>query len=264
MRIWNRIPAATALAAMALLALGGCASTLEEGERRKMVSHRDLGTLYLGRGELELAIREYRAAISIWDRDAESHFAIGESYRQKAAFELAETHFLRALELEPGLHDARLNLGALYLQQERWEEAIGANQILVDDPTFLRPARALVNLGWAHYKSGNRTDAERSFRSAVASDGFSYHGRLNLGIVLYDREEFVEAISHFGKVLELIDGRPEQLFGAAEAEARFRMAMAHVRLGQRRRAIEQLRVAVDRGGETKWADKSRDYLAVLE
>jgi type IV pilus assembly protein PilF len=263
MRIWKCIPAMAALAAMVMLAVG-CATTLDEPDRRKMVSHRDLGTLYLQRGELELAIREYRAAISIWDRDAETHFAIGEAYRQKAAFESAELHFLRALELEPGLHDARLNLGALYLQQERWEDAIATNQVLADDPTFMRPARALVNLGWAQYKSGNRADAEKSFRSAVASDGFSYQGRLNLGIVLYDREEFVEAIRHFSKVLELIDGRPEQVFGAAEAEARFRMAMAHVRLGQRQRAIEQLRVAVDRGGETEWADKSRDYLAVLE
>lgn len=264
MRIWDRIAATVLLAVLAPLALAGCATTLEEPERRKMTSHRDLGTLYLQRGELELAIREYRSAISVWDRDAETHFALGEAYRQKGAFEAAEEHFLRALELEPGLHDARLNLGALYLQEERWADAIGANRILVDDPTFMRPARALVNLGWAHYKSGNRAEAEQAFRSAVASDGFSYQSRLNLGIVLYDREEFVEALRHFSKVLELIEGRPEQVFGAAEAEARFRMAMAHVRLGQRERAIEQLHAAVDRGGDTEWADKSRDYLAVLE
>jgi tetratricopeptide (TPR) repeat protein len=162
------------------------------------------------------------------------------------------------------LHDARLTLGAVYLQDQRWSDAIRENEILVDDPTFLRPARALVNLGWAHYKSGNRKLAEELFVEAVSSDSSNYQARLNLGIVLYEREELVKSVQQFGEVTTLVETRPIWLFGAVEAEARFRMAMAHVRLGNRHRAIEQLRVAVDRGGETKWAEKSRDYLAVLE
>ena len=58
--------------------------------------------------------------------------------------------------------------------------------------------------------------------------------------------------------------RPAPVFGSAEAEARFRMAQAYVRLNQRQRAVESLRVAVERGGESEWARKSSDYLKVLE
>jgi len=49
-----------------------------------------------------------------------------------------------------------------------------------------------------------------------------------------------------------------------EAEARYRMAQAYVRLGKRDRAVDSLRVAVDRGGESEWVRKSNDYLKVLE
>jgi Tfp pilus assembly protein PilF len=248
---------------LAALLAPACAH-LDEESRGRFSAHRDLGSTYLQRGESELAIREFRAALSIWDRDAETHFSLGEAYRQKRAFEDAEDHFRRALDLDPQLLDARLNLGVVYLQQERWREAIRENERLVEDPSFLRPSRALVNLGWAHYKLGDRAAAAKFFRQAIADDKSSYQAHLNLGIVLYDDHALGESVKSFGKVLELLSGRPPELFGAAEAETRFRLAMAHVRLGERTRAIEQLRIAADRGGETAWAKKSRDYLAVLE
>jgi Tfp pilus assembly protein PilF len=253
---------ATPLLVLALCAMG--CQTLDEESRGRFNAHRDLGTTYLQRGESELAIREFRAAIKVYDGDAEAHFSLGEAYRQKRAFDEAEDHFRRALDLDPTLLDARLNLGVVYLQQERWRDAIRENEKLVDDPTFLRPSRALVNLGWAHYKVGDRAKAAEYFRQAIAADKSSYQAYLNLGIVLYDEHALGESVESFGKVLDLLSGRPPELFGAAEAETRFRLAMAHVRLGQRARAIEQLRIAADRGGETAWAKKSRDYLAVLE
>lgn len=254
---------ARVLAAVAVVVLAGCA-TLSESDRRRVNALRDLGNLYLQRGEAELAIREYRKGLDVWDGDADTHFAIGEAYRRKRALELAEKHLRRALQLSPSLHDARLSLGVVYLQQERWSHAIRENETLRRDATFLRPARALVNLGWAHYKSGDRARAEELFQEAVSSDSANYQARLNLGIVLYEREELVAAVQQFREVAALLENRPAMLFGATEAEARFRMAMAHVRLGQRHRAVEQLRVAADRGGETPWAEKSRDYLGVLE
>ncbi len=247
----------------AVVALSGCA-TLDNTKRAKVDAYRDLGNMYLHRGQVELAIREYRKGLAVWDGDSETHFAVGEAYRQKGAFDDAERHLVRAVRLDHSLHDARLSLGALYLQNERWSDAVRESEILVADPTFLRPARALVNLGWAHYKSGNRKLAEGLFVEAVSSDTSNYQARLNLGILLYEREELVESVQQFGEVTTLLEARPAWLFGAVEAEARFRMAMAHVRLGNRHRAIEQLRVAVDRGGKTQWAEKSRDYLAVLE
>lgn len=227
-------------------------------------AHRELGELYLQRGELELSIREFRTALKFWSGDASTHFSIGEAYRRKKEYELAETHLRRSLAIEPELLDARLNLGVLYLQQERWADAIRENQLLLKEPTFLNPARALVNVGWAYYKSDDLEEAESSFRQAVAANRSSFPAHLNLGIVLYDRNEPVEAIREFEKVIELLEGRPPQLYAPAEAETRFRMAMAHIRLGQRGRALEQLRAAAQEGNETEWGRKSEEYLAVLE
>jgi Tfp pilus assembly protein PilF len=164
------------------LVLAACATT-DPALIRESGLHRDLGTVYLGRGELEMAIREYRAAVASYDGDAETHFALGEAYRRKGEFVACEQHFRRALALDPTKLDTRLNLGALYLQQERWAEAIEENRILVADPTFLNPARALVNLGWAQYKSKDFEGAKRSLRRALAVDPSNYRAHVNLAIL---------------------------------------------------------------------------------
>ncbi len=49
-----------------------------------------------------------------------------------------------------------------------------------------------------------------------------------------------------------------------EIEARFRLAQAHIKLGQLSRAIQHLRVAADRGGKGEWGRKSKEYLQLLE
>jgi Tfp pilus assembly protein PilF len=248
---------------LCVVALMACAS-VDPAALRKGETHRDLGTIYLNKGEVELAIREYRLAIEAWERDAETHFAIGEAYRRKAEYLLAERHFRRSLELDPEKLDARLNLGAIYIQQQRWQEAIVENRILVEEPTFLMPARALVNLGWAQYNSKDFEGAKGSLQRALAIDPANYQAHVNLAIVLYEDGDLADALLHFERAVQILNGRPVELFGLAEAEVRFRMAMAHVRLGQRSQALEQLREAAERGGNTEWGKKSRDYIAVLQ
>lgn len=241
----------------------GC-TTVDPAASRQALTHRDLGSVYLGQGKLELAIREYRLSLGLYDRDAEAWFALGEAYRRKGRLKQAEQHLLHALVLDPGKQDARLNLSAIYLQQKRWKEAIEQAQILVEDPTFLIPARALVNLGFAQYKSGDLVGARRSLNRALETNGSSYQAHADLGIVAYDEGEWVEAASHFRMALRILEGRPVEIFGQVEAEIRFRIAMAQVRLGRRQRALEELRISASRGGQSEWGKKSRDYIAILE
>src|SRR5262245_29939424 len=102
--------------------------------------------------------------------------------------DLAEQHLLRAIAIDPEHQDSRLNLSAVYLQQERWQDAIDVTTLLLADVTFLNPSRALVNRGWARYKAGDAKGAEADLREAL-TDGASYQARLNLAIVLLDEGE---------------------------------------------------------------------------
>jgi tetratricopeptide (TPR) repeat protein len=238
--------------------------TLGVEELRKAEAQRNLGAMHLDRGQPEAAIREYTRALRANPRDAEARFGIGEAYRRRGEHAKAVEHFKKALEYDPDLLEARLNLGAVYLEQERWADAIRENRALVEDPMFLFPERALVNLGWAEYRSGDLASAETHLRAAVQTNPRNIHCHLNLGIVLYEKGDLVEAVQALEEALEILKERPREPFAMIEAQARFRLAQTYLKLGQRERAIEHLRVASERGGASEWGQRSRDYIRAIE
>jgi type IV pilus assembly protein PilF len=252
-----------AIAALLLAATTACAKPPDPLVLKKAETHRALASNKLNEGEFEMAIRQYQQSLELIPNDAETHFGLGEAYRRKSEFRLAETHFRRALKIDPTHSEAHLNLAVIYLHEGRWAEAIAENSKLIEDPTFLRPARALVNRGWAHYKSGDLVGAEKDLRDALAFEGRNLQALLNLGIVTYAQGEVVESVGLFESVIDLLENRPPQIGGRAEAQARFHLARAQVKLGQLEAAVKNLRVAADLGGQGEWGQKSREYLTVL-
>ncbi len=254
----------TVLSALAgCLSLGACATSPPDYSVRADMQRR-LGDIKLAKGHYELAIREYRRSLELYPGDPETYFGLADAYRRKGLFRDAEKQLREVLRLDPGHQEARLNLGAVLLLQERWSEAIAENQALLDDPTFIRPSRALVNLGWGHYKTGNLAAAKSAFVEALGTDAGNLEAHLDLGIVLYRLGEVVEAIRYFQRAVDIAESRQVRSSSGSEAEARFRMAQAHVKLGQLERAIEHLRVAAERGGSGEWGRKSKEYLQLLE
>jgi type IV pilus assembly protein PilF len=252
------------LISIAAIALSACASGLTPLQQRQAQTHRDLADLKLQQGELGFAIRQYQAVLELDPKNAEAHFGLGEAYRRRGMLTDAERHFKRANRIDRLHDDALFNLGVVYIQQERWEDAIELNTQLSEEPTFLRPERALVNRGWALYKSGDLAGAKSDFQEVLAGNSADFHSHLNLGIVLYDQGETLQAMVHFERVLQLIDRRPTSAAGGLGAQARFHLAQAHVKLGQRDKAIRELERASQQGGSGEWATKSRAYLTVLQ
>ncbi len=252
------------LAAIFVLGATAACTTVAPRDVSRADSHRDLAEVKLAKGETELAIKEYQTAIRLNPDDPESHYGIAEAYRRKNLMQDTERELRETLRLDPEHNEARLALGVAFLLMERWSDAAAEFERLAADPTFVRPTRALVNLGWAHYKSGDLERAKADFERALKQDRSNYVAHLNLGIVYYDQGELVEAVTHFEECVKILAERPVQVFGPVEAEARYRMAQAYIRLGKRDRALDSLRVAVDRGGESEWVRKSNDYLRVLQ
>jgi tetratricopeptide (TPR) repeat protein len=256
-------------AASLWLVVSGCQAllgqrALSDQEVRLATTHRTRAALKLRSGEIELAIREYRLALESNPYDPEAHFGLGEALSQKGLLAEAEASLLHAVRLEPDHHDARLNLSSLYLRRKAWDRAIAATTKLVDDPTFLNPARALVNRAWAQYSAGRLAEAEADLRDALTIDSSIFQAHLNLGIVLYDKGEIADAMQAFERVLEILARYGPSAPGSAEAEARFRIAQARVKLGQREKAIAQLKTASTRGGQGHWGKRAREYLALIE
>ena len=132
------------LAATLVLAVASACSTIRPTDFGLADSHRDLAEAKLTNGETEIAIKEYKIAIKINPDDPESHYGLAEAYRRKAMLSDTERELRETLRLDPEHHEARLALGVTFLQMERWNDAAAEFDRLANDPTFVRPTRALV------------------------------------------------------------------------------------------------------------------------
>ncbi len=204
------------------------------------------------------AIGELLTAERFDPLDPQIQFGLAEAYRQQGRTVETEAHLVRSLQLDPNFHQARLNLAAVYIQADRYDEAITLLNQLLADPTFPSPWRALTNLGWAEFRAGRLDAAHQHLSTAVDYRPEYWPARLNLGILEAERGNREEAIQHFQRVLE---GKPTPL---AEAEVRYRLAEQLISAGDKMGAVRQLNVASDLQPSGPWSKRSAEYLKTLE
>ncbi len=231
-------------------------AALTEPQKRAQM-HYQMGVDQLRQGRPPEAIGELLNAERFDPADEKVQFALAEAYRQQGRDVETEAHLVRALEIRPNFHEARLNLAAFYIQVERIEAAIPLLNQLLAEPTFPAPWRALTNLGWAEFRLGRLDDAHQHLTLAVDYRPEYWPARLNLGILESERGNRAEAIQQFERVLE------GKLSPLAEAEVRYRLAEQLVSLGDKKGAVRHLTVASDLRPNGPWSKRSAEYLKTL-
>ncbi|HJZ98950.1 MAG TPA: tetratricopeptide repeat protein [Candidatus Solibacter sp.] len=141
---------------------------------------------------------------------------------------------LKALELDPKLSQAHINLISLYGRMGDAEEA-GKHyrQALELDP---RSQEAYYNFGVLCYQAGRRVEAQAAFTEALAINPNHAQAHNNLGTLLEEQGKVAEAAAQFQKAIEL--------------DPNLRLARFHlgrIYANQRRwtKAIEQFQRAVE-------------------
>jgi Tfp pilus assembly protein PilF len=244
-----------------LIPLTGCATSASRAQAqldtKKARSHLELGIDHLQNGRVALGLRDLLIAESLDPKNAKIQFVLADAYTRKGRIEEAEQHLLRALDLYPPYHDARLKLSTLYIHSERYEEAIVQTGVLLDDPTFPGPWRALTNQGWAKFRLGRLPEARQDLELSLDYKRNYWPTLLNLGILEAQEGHRLEAIGLFAEMIEL-DPQP-----SAQAEANYHLAELYVSVGQRERAVDHLVTAVSQAPSGPWGKKSAEYLKLL-
>lgn len=245
-----------------LVSLSGCASSgTAAAEARqhakRATSHLNLGADHLQAGRSALALREFMTAAELDPKNPQIQYALGEAYLARQKPEESERHFLRALELRPEYHDAWLSLSALYVVQGRYAEAVKACALLIDDPTFPEPWRALANQGWAQFKLGKPVEARASLELAHEYSPTYWPAMLSLAVLEAAEGRRLEAIAMLQEVIALEPGE------RVVSEANYRLAENYIALGKRDRAVSYLTLAASGAPEGEWARRSAEYLNLL-
>jgi tetratricopeptide (TPR) repeat protein len=173
----------------------------------------------------------------------------------------AETHYRRALDIEPDYAAAHVNLGMVLVAQHRPDEAIEAYQRAIElesgdvdldvklGNAFLQAGRApeaverfqraiaagrgsagtYNNLGVALLRAGRQQEAIAAYRESLKVDPQNGMLHFHLGSLLAESQQFREAIDAFRAGLALMPESPEghnNLGGALAASGRTAEAMA--------------------------------------
>ena len=118
-------------------------------------------------GAYAQAIDDLQAVLQARPEDASAHYWLGVAYGESGRVEPATSHLSRAVELAPGMVDARLRLARLLLQQDRPAEAA----VQYERAAALKPldADGHYGLGRAYEDRGRTAEAEDHYRAARRS-----------------------------------------------------------------------------------------------
>lgn len=195
------------LAAGALLALAGCASTQQEQQpqvdvvtpsdepenRRRARIRLELASGYFEEGQTEVALDEIKQTIAIDPAFADAYNLRGMIYMRLNDMRSAEDSFRRALALNSRDSNVHHNYGWLQCTLGRFPEAQRSFDAALTNPIYGGRAKTLMAMGLCQARAGNRAEAERSLSRSYELDAGNPITGYNLAQLLYMRGEYTRA-----------------------------------------------------------------------
>lgn len=218
---------------LATVVLAGCASNPAEDQavqapvsqqtavgdaRQRAKAHAELGQLYLGEGQLNVALDEANIAI-----EADSTYPLG--YNLLALVQMylkenraAEESFNRALRLAPGDPEINNNFGWFLCQTGRPQQSIAYFQVASKSPLYSTPTKPLTNAGICSVNMRDDKAAESYLVSAVRADSLNADAHYLLADIYFRAGRTAEARQRINEVHRLGDPTAETLWLAVRIE----------------------------------------------
>ncbi len=223
---------------------------------KNTTAHTNLGTHYHAQGRLDLAAKEFEAAVAIEPNLPQFRHNLANLLRDLGRREEAVAECRKAIELDPKQTMLHFNLGTMLLDLGRREEALAEFRETIQlDPTHPVPHYNLANL---LRDFGRREEALAEFRKAIELDPDYAQPHVGLGNVLADLGRREEAIAEHRRAVALNPKNPvprNNLATALQADGRLEEALAEYRIvlelgytpaAPRLRACERLRALLPR------------------
>jgi eukaryotic-like serine/threonine-protein kinase len=167
------------------------------------VAYVTLGRIHEIVGNHDLALQEFRHALTLDPRSANALQGMAHSHESAGRISEAESTYKQAAALRPDYWDGIEELGLFYDRHERYPAAIEQLRRVVQ----LTPdnAQAFSNLGAIYLDSSDaklRPDAEAALNKSLELSP-SYFAYANLGSLYYDEKRYPEAASMMEKALQI-------------------------------------------------------------
>jgi tetratricopeptide (TPR) repeat protein len=131
-------------------------------------AHNEIGVIYLGRGQYDIAIPEFQAAVKLNSKFDQAYDNLGVAYDKSGNLREAVIQHENAIKINPYNAKTYNNLGNAYIKLGQLDKAIEAyNKALKINSTY---KAAYNNLGVAYFKQGMYEQARESWQRAIDID----------------------------------------------------------------------------------------------
>jgi tetratricopeptide (TPR) repeat protein len=183
------------------------------------VDHIRRGAAFEQAGKLDEAINEQLAALQLNPQVVQAHINLISLYGRLGQFEKAVENYQAALNLNSNQTDLHYNYGVLLLKQGKQQEAQRAFQQALQINPY--SSEAHNNLGSLYEQQGQLDEALREFQEALKNQPNYRLAHFHIGRILANRKKYDQAIEHFLKTLAPEDEEtPRYLYALAATYAR--------------------------------------------
>ena len=157
-------------ALLVLLVVSGCAIKTERvgiDYKKVAIANAELGVAYLEKGNYKVAMIKLKKALKFDDENVNAHHYIAELYRRLKQNDLANSHFIEALELNDEDSSIKNNYGIFLCGTGSYEKGLALFNKVLADPLYNKKGQAYENMGLCAEKQGNIRNAEKYFKAAL-------------------------------------------------------------------------------------------------
>ena len=191
------------------LLLQGCAHFVSEKDKDQSVLHYEIAVQNLVKSP-QLALKEADDALGFDPENAEAwHIKAIVLHQSFQRLEEAQTAFAKALELKKPFSEANTNLGNLYMDQKRYDDAIAQYQIALSDVMYRTPYIPQGNMGWAWFRKGDSKQAIELLKAALSVNPKYCLGELWLGQIYEAANNTGESCKYFSRFRDHCPDRPD-------------------------------------------------------
>jgi len=182
--------------------------------------------------------------------DCNSRFTLGQFYYSLNDFHKAEEQFHFCLDKNYSLKDTYYNLGILYKEQQKYEEALKYLNLVIKEDN--KDVEAFNHIGECFFYLGYFSDAEKVLKASEELDPHFLLAKYNLAYLYYSFSDYKKALAKIKEVFE-IDPKFENaniVYNKILNEVEF------IKSKKNKNQVDKLRV----GFVTIWFERGQSYV----
>ncbi len=228
-----RLKNSAALVLVGLLLVAGCTTTTTSGraklgepsasDRRGqlLADHIQLGMGYLGEGNRESARHHLLKALEVDSRSAGAHGGMALLFQLEQEYELADSHFRKAISYDPDFTSARNNYGVFLYRQGRYEEAYQQLEKATSDTAYSRRAQVYSSLGTTAARLNRVEQARDAWLKAISLNPRLARPHIELASHYFTDGDYPRAKAYLDKYHQLHKASARSLWLGVKLEREF-------------------------------------------